>query len=409
MQYTIIFILLLFSAFFSGSETAFFSLSRLALKRFSASDKPKEKSVGKLLLDPHKLILTILIGNTLVNILSSSVLANILYNSFGEKGIGISIFLALFLLLIFGEITPKMFALSTAEKYTIFAAGPVSVIEKLFTPVRFVLDRVSRIFINLLGIKINEKKSALSEQELRYLFDESHKKGIVKEKEKKMLKNVFTLNDLNAADIMTPRINVFSLDIKSSKEEMLNEIKKNKYSRFPVYIHDIDNVLGVIHAKDIFTQEDKSIKDLLKKPFFVPESMKVDDVLQSLKKNKLHMAIVTDEYGVTSGIVTIEDIVEEIVGEIRDELDYEPAKIKKVDQNTFEVNGQVHINEINEKLKTKIDTTEVDTIGGFVTLTMGKIPKSGDIIELEGYKITVIDVSKNRITYLKFEKEPNNI
>ncbi|MCK4852024.1 MAG: HlyC/CorC family transporter [Candidatus Omnitrophica bacterium] len=404
MNIAILVLLLLFSAFFSGSETAFFSIGKVRFKQIESIQSPSARRVISLLSDPHKLIITILIGNTLVNIAASSMMADIFYDHLGEKGIGISIIAMVALLLVWGEVTPKMFALSNAQKFSFFAGAPLFFFVRLFAPLRYILNNTAGIVVRSVGLRIPSERPGITEQEIRHLFSIGRKKGVVKEKEEDMIESVLRFKDLNAADIMTPRIDVAALDLTETRDEIITKIKAEKCSRLPVYIHTLDNIVGVIHAKDFLLNPEGPIRSLVKKPCFVPESMRIDDLLNELQGKKVHMAIVTDEYGVTSGVVTMEDILEEIVGEISDELDLEIPKVRKIDQKTFEVSGQTHINEINEELGAGIETEEVDTIGGFVILQMGKIPRAGDSIESHGYRITVGDVSKNRITSLRMEK-----
>ncbi len=405
MNIAILVVLFIFSSFFSGSETAFFSLGKVRVKQIENLRSPASKKVIYLLSDPHKLIITILIGNTLVNIAASSIMADIFYTRMGEKGIGISILVMMIVLLVFGEVTPKMFALSNARKFSFFASFPLLFFERLFAPFRYFFSKVAGGLVRAMGLDIPSEKPRITEQEIRHLFSIGKKKGVVKEKEESMIEGILQFKDLNAADIMTPRIDVAALDLNEKQDELIRGVKENQYSRLPVYIHNLDNIVGVIHAKDfLLAPAATSTRNFVRKPYFVPESMRIDDLLQELQRMKIHMAIVTDEYGVTSGVVTIEDILEEIVGEIRDELDFERPKIRKIDQKTFAAAGQVHINDINEEIGLGIETEEVDTIGGFVILKMGRIPQAGDTIEVNGYLITVDDVSKNRITSLKIEK-----
>lgn len=405
MDITAFILLLIFSAFFSSSETAFLSLGKIRTKRIEKMDTPQARRVKHLLSDPHKLLITILIGNTLVNIAASAVLVSFFYNIFGEAGVAISIVVMTLVVLIFGEVTPKMLALTAAQKMSFAASGPLEVLERIFSPIRIVLSKIAYGIVKGVGLNIEQKKEGVTEQEIRSLLHIGKKKGVVKEKEKDMIDGILEFKDLNAADIMTPRIDVEALDLGLKKEELVKQIKDSQFSRYPAYVHSLDNIVGIIHSKDFLLHEEAAIKDLVDTPFVAPESMKIDDLLQALQKRKMHMAIVTDEYGVTSGVVTIEDILEEIVGEIRDELDIEKPNIKMIDQKTFEVEGQTHIDEVNEALDVAIETDEVDTIGGYVILCMGKIPQSGDHMRINGFLITVNDVSKNRITKLTIEKK----
>ena len=396
-------ILLLFSALFSGSETAFLSLGKVRLKQIEGMDTRASKRVVGLLSDPKKLLISILVGNTIVNIAASSVLADCFFKTIGVRGVGYSIVLMTILVLVFGEVTPKMFSLHNAKKVSFFSSGFFVAFEYVATPFRIVLTKISNFLVKMLGVRVVED-TGITEQEIRSLFSMSHKKGVVKSKEKDMIESILEFKELNAADVMTPRIDIVALDLSLGKEELTAAIKEGQCSRLPAFIHTLDNMVGVVHSKDFLLDPDTSIKDIVKKPYFVPESMKIDDLLQGLQKRHVHMAVVTDEYGVTSGLVTIEDILEEIVGEIRDEFDFESPKVKKVDRNTHEISGKAHIDEVNDELGIAIETNEVDTIGGYVTLKIGEMPQAGDKIDIEGYTFVVNDVSKNRITTLTVEK-----
>ena len=397
-------ILLVFSAFFSGSETAFLSLGKIRMRQIEKLTDPNSKRVVSLLSDPTKLLVTILVGNTFVNILASALPASFFYQMIGEKGIGVSIVTMTIIVLLFGEVTPKMFALDNADKFAFFVSGPLKFLEKLFNPIRVVLSGIAHSIVKGVGIQVRSERPKITEQEIRSLFVIGKTKGVVKEKEKNMIDSILELKDLNAADIMTPRIDITALDLSMTKEEIAKIIIENEHSRLPAYVHTLDNIVGVIYTKDFFLNKGKDLRDLVKKPYFAPESMKLDDLLQELQKHHMHLAVVTDEYGVTSGVVTIEDILEEIVGEIRDELDFEHPNIRMIDRKRYEINGQTHINEVNEALNLDIKTEEVDTIGGYVILSLGKIPNAGDELRINGYLIKVEDVSKNRITSLTIEK-----
>ena len=404
MDITIFIILLFFSAFFSGSETAFLSLGKVKIRQIEGLHHPPARRILKLLSDTQKLLITILVGNTLVNITASAIFAGIFYKNFGEKGVGLSIAAMTLIILIFGEVTPKMYSLSHAEGVSFFASLPLRFLEKLFAPIRIVLSGISNAIVKGVGIKIDVDPQKITEQEIRSLFSIGEKRGVVKGQEKEMVYSILEFKDLNAADIMTPRIEMTALDLNLNKSKLIKEIKDAKYSRFPVFVHTVDNVVGVIHAKDFLLNPEVPVNDLIKKPLFVPESMKIDDLLNQLQRQHIHMAVVTDEYGVTSGLVTIEDVLEEIVGEIRDEHDLEEPKIRKIDQKTYEVDGQTHINDVNEELDLEIETEEVDTIGGYITLKMGRMPTSGDEMLIGDYIFKVEDVSKNRVTRLTIEK-----
>ncbi|NQT33045.1 MAG: HlyC/CorC family transporter [Candidatus Omnitrophica bacterium] len=406
MDIAIFAFLLISSAFFSASETAFLSLGKFKRKQIEDMDSPSARRVVALLSDPHKLLVTILAGNTLVNIAASAILADLFYNGMGkrEEAVWLSIVSMTLIVLIFGEVAPKMFALANNERVSFFASTPLKFLEKLFTPIRVVLSGISYSLVKWLGVKASSEESPITEQEIKTLFSAGKKSGVVKEKEKDMIDSILEFKELNVADIMTPRIDVEALDLTKPREEIADQIRDSRYSRYPGYIHTLDNIVGIVRSKDFLLEEDVPVKDLVTRPFFVPESMKIDDLLQGLQSKKTHIAVVTDEYGVTSGIVTIEDVLEEIVGEIRDEHDYEVPKIRKLDQKTFEVDGLTHIDEVNGEIGINIETDEVDTIGGYLVLEMGEIPQAGDSIAINGFILTVNDVSNNRITRVTVER-----
>ncbi|MDP8257991.1 MAG: hemolysin family protein [Candidatus Aadella gelida] len=404
MYILILTILLIFSAFFSGSETAFFSFDKLRMGQIEKLKIPASRRVMKLLKDPYRLLVTLLVGNTIVNIAASAVFTEFFLSRMGENGIGVSIVLMTVIVLIFGEVTPKMFALSHGEKMAFMTALPIKVLDTLFSPMRVVLTSIAKYILRSFGVKTSISVPTVTEREIRSILHISRKHGVVKKKEKDMIEGIFEFKELNAADIMTPRIDVEALDLTLKEEKLIEQMKESQYSRYPAYVHTLDNIVGIVHAKDFLIAQDVLVKDIVKKPFFAPENMRIDDLLREMQKKHTHMSVVTDEYGVTSGVVTIEDILEEIVGEIRDELDFEAPNIHMISKNTYEVDGRTHIDEVNEKLGTGIETEEVDTIGGFVILSMGKIPRSGDRVESDGFSFIVNDVSKNRVTKLTIEK-----
>ncbi|MBU1084569.1 MAG: hemolysin family protein [Candidatus Omnitrophota bacterium] len=404
MDITILIMLLAASAFFSGAETAFFSLDNLRREQIRRLNTSSSDRVMSLLAQPYRLLVTILVGNTLVNIAASSVFASVFLRMTGEKGIGFSIALITLILLIFGEVTPKMFALSHGKRIAVIIALPVKMFGIIFSPVRVILTGIADRILHKLGVKAVSAETGITEREIRSVLSLGREKGVVNRKERDMIEGIFDFKELNAADIMTPRIDIVALDLNSEKEFLTIQMKENQYSRYPVYVHTLDNVVGIVHAKDFLLSPGGSLNDIIRKPIFAPESMRIDDLLEELQKKHTHIAVVTDEYGVTSGVVTIEDILEEIVGEIRDEFDFESPNVHKVDQNSYEIDGRTHIDEVNEELGTDMRSDEVDTIGGFILLKSGKIPRSGYKVKIGGFFFIVDDVSKNRVTKITAER-----
>lgn len=403
MQITLFAILIFCSAFFSGSETAFISLDKLRLRQFEKIDSSSARNVLFLLKDPHKFLITVLICNTFVNIAASSVFADIFFDHFGEGGIFLSILLMSAILLVFGEVTPKLLAVGNAEKLSLSASFLLRFFYFLLRPIRNVLTNISYGFVRMIGFSVDRKHHHFTEQDIRFALSLGKRKGVVKKKEKDMIDGILQFKELNAADIMTPRINIVALDLTETSEVLIKQAKESGYSRLPVFMHSMDNVVGIVHSKNFLLDPSIPIKEFIHRPFFAPESMRIDDLLHELQSLRKHMAVVTDEYGVTSGLVTVEDILEEIVGEIKDEHDHELPKIKKIDQKSFEVSGQAHIDDVKEEVGLDIDTDEVDTIGGYFILRFGKIPQAGDVLEEGPFRIRVKDVSNNRVTLLDIE------
>ena len=350
-----------------------------------------------LLSNPRRLIFTILAGNTLVNTAATACATSVAISLFGKKGVGIAIAFMLFVLLLFGELIPKTYAFLSAEKVARFSAYPLLVMVKLFTPIRAILYRITTTMIKRLGFMVPKDSTEITEAEIKSLIKIGHREGIVEDEEKELIYGVFDFKGQCAKDIMTPKPDVMALDFDIEHEQILRLTKEAKYSRLPVYRDTLDNIVGVVYAKDILFDPSKNLKDLIRESFFVPESKKIDSLLGDLQKRAIQMAIVTDEYGVTTGIVTMEDILEEIVGEIVDEHDKEELDIVKIDDKTYKISGFLHINEANEKFNLKIKTEEVDTMGGFVAMVMQRIPKENEEFVYGKYKFTISKTVKNRV------------
>ena len=396
--------LLLLSAFFSGSETALLSLSHLQLKKMEDKDKRSSDLIVSLLSNPRRLLLTILTGNTLVNTAASACATTVAITVFGRKGVGIAIGFMLIVLLLLGEIIPKTYAYLFSEGFSKFAAYPLSLIVRLLKPIRNVLSFVTSSMINRLGFIAPKDTSEITEDEIKSLIKIGHREGVVRDNEKEMIYGVFHFKGLSSKDIMKPKIDVMALDFDLPREKVFEYVKEAKHSRLPVYRDTMDNIIGVVYAKDVLINTDVMLKDLIRAAFFVPESQKIDSLFSDLQKRSIQMAIVTDEYGATTGVVTMEDILEEIVGEIVDEYDKEKPRIEKIDRNTYQVSGLLHINEANEKLNLKIATTGIDTIGGFVSMVLQRIPRENDEFIYRNHKFTVKKVERHRVEEIIIRK-----
>ena len=358
-----------------------------------------------LLSRPRRLLFTILTGNTLVNIAASSCATIISISLFGAKGIGIAIGFMLFVLLIFGEVLPKTYAYIFAEKFSQAVAYPLGIITKILAPPRKLLYLITDTVIKRLGFIAPKDTSEITIEEIKSLIKIGHREGVVKEIEKEMIYGVFEFKGQRAKDIMTPKIDIKAVDFDMPQGEMLEYTKNAKHSRLPVYRDSLDNIVGIVYAKDILFNPNTNLKDLIKEAYFVPESERVDHLLSDLQKGFIQTAIVADEYGVTTGLVTMEDILEEIVGEIVDEYDKEKNFVTKIDEKTYRINGMLRIDKANEELGLNIKTQEADTIGGFISLIMQKIPLENEEIAYKKFKFKVTKVEKNRIKEIIVTKQ----
>ncbi|RLG57759.1 MAG: hemolysin, partial [Candidatus Hydrothermarchaeota archaeon] len=314
---------------------------------------------------------------------------------FGSKGIGIATGVLTFVILVFGEITPKSISAENAERISLVVAKPIKFFIKFFSPLVYILTLITGPVTKRSG----KRRVMITEDEIRLLVEMGEKEGVIEKEEKEMIKGVFEVGDMVAKEVMIPRVDMVCIEVNESIDEALKLIRETGFSRIPVYEGNRDNIVGILYAKDIIRHLNKKIKikDIMRPPFFIPETKSLRELLREMQKLKLHMAIVVDEYGGTAGLVTLEDIIEEIVGEIMDEVDEEEELIRRIDENTWLVNARARIEEVNEILNLEIPEDEFETIGGFVFNKLGKIPKIGDYIEIDGVKITVEKMKDKRI------------
>jgi CBS domain containing-hemolysin-like protein len=391
----VLFILLLLSGYFSSAETALFSISKAKAIHLAKQKGPTNKLIKKMKDDPHRLLSTILIGNNLVNVAASAIATDITIDLFESHAVGIATGVMTFLILIFGEIFPK----SIATRNNIFIARlvifPLYWLSVLFTPLIVFLN-----FIPKLTGKIH-KKPIVTEEELMTFVEVVEEEGGIEEEEKELLENIFEFDDTNASEIMAPRADMFVIDV--NEELKLEEIVKSGFTRIPVIDGDIDHVVGILNIKDLLKHQATSdaaidVRKIMRRPYFVPENKKLDNLLQQFKKRKQHMAIVVDEHGGISGLITLEDAIEEIVGEIIDETDTVEPHIVKTKPNEWRVLGKSEIDEVNEIIEMNIpDSREYDTFSGYVLDQIGRIPQEKEEIPLGHFLITVKEMDGNRI------------
>ena len=403
-------VLLVLSAFFSASETAFTSISKLKVRHMLDANVKGAKYIAKILDNPNKMLTSILVGNNIVNITMTSIATALTIHYFGESGTGIAAVVTTIFILLFGEITPKTIANAFPEKICLGIAVILRLIILILTPFAFVFSRISDLLLILLGRKNGKKKVSITEEELKTMVNVSQEEGVLETDEQEMIFNIIEFNDTEVGKIMTPRTEIVGVDINAGYDEVFRVFKENQYSRIPVYQNSLDEIVGVLHLKDlVLFDKDKNVyhnKNYMKEPYITWENFKVSDVFKKMKSSKCTMGIVLDEYGGTAGIVTIEDFVEEIVGDINDEYDeYDNKKITIINENVILADGLAEITDINDKLDVNLSNERFNTIGGFVTGELGKFPLKGDtLIYNDIIEFVVESAGKNKVEKVKISK-----
>ncbi len=411
--YFLVFVILfLLSAFFSSSETAFFSHSSTDIEKIKKKSGSSPKRVAQLLEHPQKLLISIVVGNTIVNITAASFAALLTiqiskyYNIDENIALAINVVVITIIILIFSEIIPKVAAVKNPFKLAERFAFPLTVFYYLLSPITGILNLLTQGLTNLL--KLTKSKALLSEDELKTLVDFGEEKGTLEQDEKEMIHSIFEFGETSVKEIMIPRIDMICISSSDSVNDLLDIIKDNLHSRIPVYKDKIDNIVGIVYARDLLPLINKrksqniSLKDLVRPAYFVPEQKMIDDLLREFQSEKIHMAIVVDEYGGTSGLVTLEDIIEEIVGEIQDEYDSEQPLYQRINENVFLVDGSMALEEINEELNLDLPTEEgVETIGGFLFGLFGSVPKKKEVAKYNGYEFIIEKIVERRIKQVR--------
>ena len=394
-------ILLVLSGFFSMAETALMSVNKIKLRHMVEEEVPKAKLVESLIEDPNKLLGAILIGNNVVNIGASSLATVIATKLFGNSGVGIATGIMTILVLIFGEITPKSIAKQKAESVALKVAPLIKVVVTIFKPLVFVFTSISSVFIRLMGADPDEAEAFITEEELKTMVDVSEEEGVLKNVEKEMIFNVFDFADLQVKDIMVQRVDIIAVDEEFTYEQVMEIIKREQFSRIPVYSETIDNIVGILNVKDFAMvdniKENFYVNKYIREPYYTFEFKKIVEVFNDMKKTRNHMAIVLDEYGGTVGIVTIEDLVEEIVGDIEDEYDEEKKSIEVVKDNEYVVDGSTRLHDLGDLLNVDMESEEFDSVGGLMIGELGRIPEEKEQIEVNNITFTAEEIDKNRI------------
>ncbi len=389
-------ILILCSAYFSATETAFSSLSRIRLKNLAAEGSKKAAMALKLSENYDKLLSSILIGNNVVNITASSLATVLFIKYFPVYGVTASTIVMTILVLIFGEISPKSLAKESPEEFAMFSAPIIRAIIIVLTPFNFLFG-LWKILLNKLFKTSNDR--GITEQELITMVEEAQNEGGIDAQEGDLIKSAIEFNDLEAGDILTPRVDLTAVDIEEDQQAIYNVFMESRFSRIPVYKDTIDNIVGVIHQRDFFVMirtKGQTMQDIIKPVIFVSDSIKISKLIKHLQKSKAHMAVVTDEYGGTMGIVTMEDILEELVGEIWDEHDDVVNDTEKISENEYMVSGSADVGELFEMFGLKCDV-EQNTVNGWAMEQLEKIPEIGDSFTDENFAVTVKELDGRRI------------
>ena len=401
LQILIVIGLLALSAFFSSSETAMMAVNKIRVRNLADAGLSSAQTLMKVLDNQPKMLSAILIGNNIVNISASSLATILVTRAFGDMYVGVGTGILTLLVLIFGEITPKTSATLYSETMALRFAKPIYMIMQVLTPVIFIVDKLSQGVLRLLHVDPNKKQDAITEDELRTIVEVSHEEGVIESDEKKMIYNVFDFGDSVAKDIMVPRIDMTFIDVDATFSEVIEVFREVKYTRYPVYEETTDNVIGIINIKDLLLTENQKkfcIRDYLREPLYTYEFKKTAELMVELRKTQNNIAIVLDEYGATAGLITLEDMLEEIVGEIRDEYDEdEEDLIRRIGPREYVVEAAMKLDDLNDQLGLDLESEDYDSIGGFIIGLLDHLPEEGEEVTHKNLRLVVDQVERNRI------------
>ena len=401
-QLITVIILLCLSAFFSSSETALTTVNQIRMRTLADNGDKRAARVLRVTGNPGKMLSAILIGNNIVNLSASSISTSLAIHLFGNTGAGIATGILTFLILIFGEVTPKTMATIKADSMSLTVAAPIGFLMKILTPVIFIINKLSLGLMFLLHVNIKDAQKKMTEEELRTIVDVSQENGVIEHEERDMIHNLFDFGDAEAKEIMVPRIDMTFVQADATYQEVLDIFRQDMFTRLPVYEDSTDNVIGIINMKDFLLQNDTpefSVRNLLREPYFTYEHKNTADLFLEMRKSSISLAIVLDEYGVTAGLITLEDLLEEIVGEIRDEYDAdEEDDITRISDREFYVLGSANLNDVSEALSLHFTSDDYDTIGGYCLGLLDHLPEKNEIILTDNNILIRIDrMEKNRI------------
>lgn len=399
-----ILLLIALSAFFSSSETALVSCNRIRVRSMVNDDESKLKYLNRVLDNQSKMLAAILIGNNIVNLYASALTTTVAIRMGGSYLVGLATGILTFLILIFGEISPKTAATVKAEAFSLRVAPVIYYLMVILTPVISIVNTIAKLFLHLFHIDPDAKPELITEDELRTIVDVSHEEGVIEKEELEMINNVVDFGDSLAKDIMVPRIDMIFADIHATYEELIEIYRTNMFTRLPVYETTTDNVIGMINMKDLLLYRPGdvfNVRDYLREAYYTYEFKKTSELFIDMRQHSVSMAIVLDEYGATAGLVTLEDLLEEIVGEIRDEYDEDELdSVQKLSDTEYRVEGSVRLDDLNDMLNISLESEDYDSIGGYIIGLLDDLPEVGETIQENGFIFTVESLDKNRIQWV---------
>ena len=410
LQLVILVLLLSASAFFSSAETALMTSNKLRIRNLAENGDKRAEKVLEITANTDKMLSAILIGNNIVNLSASALSTTLTLKVFGSSLVGVATGVLTFLILVFGEITPKNVASKNAEDMALKYIGIISVLVIVLTPVIYVVNKVAGIVISLF-VKNNDDNNMVTEDELRAMVEVSHEDGVIEKEEKKMIVNVVDFGETVAGDIMLPRVDMVMVSVESSYGEILKIFREERYTRIPVYEESPDNVIGILNVKDFLLIEDKenfSVKEHLREPLYTYEYKKTSSLMVDMRKTGANIVIVLDEYGTTVGLITLEDMLEEIVGEIRDEFDAdEDEGITKISETEYLIDGSTNLDDVNDRIGLELSSEEYESIGGIIMEKLGRLPVEGEVITFDNIILTVKKMDHARIEKVGLKLKPS--
>ena len=410
LQLVILVLLLSASAFFSSAETALMTSNKLRIRNLAENGDKRAEKVLEITANTDNMLSAILIGNNIVNLSASALSTTLTLKVFGSSLVGVATGVLTFLILVFGEITPKNVASKNAEDMALKYIGIISVLVIVLTPAIYIVNKVAGIVISLF-IKNNDDNNMVTEDELRAMVEVSHEDGVIEKEEKKMIVNVVDFGDTVAGDIMLPRVDMVMVSVESSYEEILKIFREERYTRIPVYEESPDNVIGILNVKDFLLIEDKenfSVKEHLREPLYTYEYKKTSSLMVDMRKTGANIVIVLDEYGTTVGLITLEDMLEEIVGEIRDEFDAdEDEGITKISETEYLIDGSTNLDDVNDRIGLELSSEEYESIGGIIMEKLGRLPVEGEVITFDNIILTVKKMDHARIEKVGLKLKPS--